>query len=110
MIYWNDAQLPPAIATWLVEKFGVNAIALRDVGLRDAEDTEIFNAAKLANAIVITKDSDFIELVMRLGAPPQILWITCGNVTNLQLQKVLSSTFENANQMLKNGESIVEIG
>ena len=110
MIYWIDAQLPPAIATWLVEKFGVNAIALRDVGLRDAEDTEIFNAAKLANAIVITKDSDFIELVMRLGAPPQILWITCGNVTNLQLQKVLSSTFENANQMLKNGESIVEIG
>ena len=110
MIYWIDAQLPPAIATWLVQKFGVNVVALRDIGLRDAEDTEIFKAARLANAIVMTKDSDFIELVIRLGAPPQILWITCGNVTNLQLQKVLDSTFESAHHMLKNGEAIVEIG
>lgn len=36
MIYWIDAQLPPAIATWLVLKFGVNAVALRELGLRDA--------------------------------------------------------------------------
>ncbi|MDP1659398.1 MAG: DUF5615 family PIN-like protein [Methylotenera sp.] len=110
MKYWIDAQLPPSLAAWLAEQFSVNAVALRDIGLRDAEDDEIFKVARLQNAVVITKDSDFVDLVLRLGAPPQILWITCGNVSNIHLRKLLSATFESAHQMLKNGELIVEIG
>ena len=110
MRYWIDAQLPPAIAVWLSDNFLVTAIALCDIGLRDAQDLEIFEAAKLQNAIVMTKDSDFVDLVLRFGAPPQILWITCGNTTNQHLQRLLFTTFENAHNMLKSGELIVEIG
>lgn len=110
MIYWIDAQLPSVLANWLSNKFTVTAIALRDIGMRDAQDLEIFEAAKLQNVIVITKDSDFVDLVLRLGAPPQILCITCGNASNLHLQQLLSVTFENAHIMLKSGELIVEIG
>jgi predicted nuclease of predicted toxin-antitoxin system len=43
---WIDAHLPPTIATWITHTFGVTAVALRDLGLRDAEDPEIFEAAK----------------------------------------------------------------
>ena len=46
MNFWIDAQLPPNLANWLVESFNVNARAIRDLGLRDAEDIEIFNAAR----------------------------------------------------------------
>jgi predicted nuclease of predicted toxin-antitoxin system len=53
---WIDAHLSPAIATWLASKFGIMAIALRDIGLRDAEDLEIFEAAKAQGAIFMTKD------------------------------------------------------
>jgi predicted nuclease of predicted toxin-antitoxin system len=42
------------------------------LGLRDAEDIEIFNAAR--NPGTVSKDSDFVELVSRLGTPPQILY------------------------------------
>ncbi len=45
-------------------------MALRDLGLRDAEDTEIFQVAKARRAILMTKDSDFVDLVERLGSPP----------------------------------------
>ena len=110
MNYWIDAQLPPALAIWLSEKFRVDAVALRDIGLRDAQDDEIFKAASVKNAVVITKDSDFVDLVLRLGSPPQVLWITCGNASNQHLQQLLSATFEHAHQMLINGELIVEIG
>lgn len=34
MIIWIDAHLSPAIATWITMTFGINAIALRDIGLR----------------------------------------------------------------------------
>jgi predicted nuclease of predicted toxin-antitoxin system len=109
MTIWIDAQLSPAIAVWINQNFAVNAIAVRDLGLRDAEDDEIFLAAKKANAIVMTKDSDFLFLLDRFGVPPQIIWLTCGNTSNARLKEILTLTLENAIQFLENGEEIVEI-
>ena len=54
MTIWIDAQLSPAIAQWISQNFPMDAIALRDIGLRDAEDAEIFAAAKKAEVIVMT--------------------------------------------------------
>jgi predicted nuclease of predicted toxin-antitoxin system len=33
VIFWLDAQLPPQLAPWIVERFGVEASALRDIEL-----------------------------------------------------------------------------
>jgi predicted nuclease of predicted toxin-antitoxin system len=109
MTIWVDAHLSPAIATWIAATFGLNALALRDVGLRDAEDPEIFAAARAQNAIVMTKDSDFVDLVGRFGPPPQIIWLTCGNTSNLCLQEILTATLAGAIALLQNGEALVEI-
>ncbi|NEN90932.1 MAG: hypothetical protein F6K24_46365 [Okeania sp. SIO2D1] len=109
MIIWVDAQLSPAIATWISDTFGVTALALRDIGLRDAEDAEIFEAAKAESVILITKDSDFVDLVDRLDSPPQIIWLTCGNTSNSRLREILSATLPKALELLRSGEELVEI-
>ena len=109
MILWIDAQISPAIATWISSNFAVNAVAVRDLGLRNATDLEIYQAAKQANAVVMTKDSDFLLLVDRLGPPPQIIWITCSNTSNSRLKEILTSTLPNALPLLKAGEKLVEI-
>ena len=96
MNIWIDAQLPPTLANWLTNTFEVQAIALRDLRLRDAIDIEIFEAARTSNVVIMTKDSDFIDLVCRLGIPPQIIWLTCGNVTNRNLRQLLMATFPDA--------------
>ena len=96
MTIWIDAQLPPTLANWLTNTFEVQAIALRDLRLRDAIDSEIFEAARTSNVVIMTKDSDFIDLVCRLGIPPQIIWLTCGNVTNRNLRQLLMATFPDA--------------
>ncbi|HEV7475084.1 MAG TPA: DUF5615 family PIN-like protein [Pyrinomonadaceae bacterium] len=70
MILWIDAQLSPAIASWLTQTFDVTAIPLRDLGLRDATDREIFLAAGREGATVVTKDADFVRLLEDLGPPP----------------------------------------
>ncbi len=75
MTIWVDAQLPPAIAAWITTTFGVVAVAVRDMGLRDAEDQDIFAAAKARDAVVMTKDRDFVELVQRHGSPPRVIWL-----------------------------------
>lgn len=57
----------------------------------------------------MAKDSDCIDLVCRLGTPPQILWLTCGNVTNRSLRKLLTATLPDALEQLRQGTMIVEI-
>ena len=73
MKFWVDAQLPPSLAEWLSVQFDVEAVSMRDLGLRDSTDSEIFKAARQAKVVVISKDSDFVEMVSRYGAPPQLL-------------------------------------
>jgi predicted nuclease of predicted toxin-antitoxin system len=109
VIVWIDAQLSPALARWITETFGLQAYAVRDLGLRDAKDTEIFQAARQAGAIVMSKDSDFAMLLERFGPPPQILWVTCGNTSNAHLTKILATSLSQALQLLDRGEQIVEI-
>lgn len=110
MKFWVDAQLPPALATWLSDRYGVDAFPLRDLGMRDATDGEIFDAARQADTVIISKDSDFVDLVSRHGIPPQLLWVTCGNLTNASLQVVFDKTFAEALAALSSGQPIVEIG
>ncbi len=63
MKIWIDAQMSPAIAAWINQHYEVEAIAVRELGLREAEDRDIFFAAKREAAVVMTKDSDFLVLL-----------------------------------------------
>ena len=109
MKIWVDAQLPPAIAHWISENFNVEAVAVRDLNLREATDLEIFAAARNGSAIVMTKDSDFVELVTARGTPPQVIWLTCGNTTNARLREILAQALPAAIKLLESGEAVVEI-
>ncbi len=109
MKLWIDAQLSPALAPWLAQEFGVDAQSVRYVGLRDAEDEKIFFAAREANAVVMTKDQDFITLVRQHGTPPQVLWVRCGNSTNVRLRTVLKKLWNDIAQAFERGEPVVEL-
>lgn len=109
MTFWIDAQLPPQLAPWLTETFEVEAFSVRFLGLRDAEDEDIFAKAKLANVILISKDSDFVELVQHHGSPPKLIWVTVGNVTNANLRQLFTATFKNILTVLAEDTDIVEL-
>ena len=108
MTIWIDAQLSPAIAEWIGINFSVTAVAVRDLGLRDATDRAIFFAARAASAILITKDSDFLRLLDELGSPPKVIWLTCGNTSNARLKQILTKTLPQALLLLQS-EQLVEI-
>jgi predicted nuclease of predicted toxin-antitoxin system len=109
MILWIDAQLSPALASYLARAFGVEASHVRDFDLVGATDPEIFAAAGRAGAVVLTKDRDFVDLVRRRGSPPQIIWVTCGNTSNREMTRILGATFAQARALLAAGEAVVEI-
>ena len=109
MIIWVDAQLSPALAPWIIKSFGVEAASTRYLGLVNARDREIFNAARTNGTVVLTKDSDFVLLLERFGPPPQVLWVRCGNTSNARMRKVLTETWPRALARLEAGEPLVEI-
>ena len=53
MTIWVDAQLSPALARWISESLGIQAHAVRDLGLRNAKDPEIFHAARQEGIVVM---------------------------------------------------------
>lgn len=110
MTVWLDAHLPPAVAPWVAAAFGVAAVPVRDLGLRHAQDNPIFDAARAAGAVVMTKDSDFADLVQRLGPPPQVLWLRCGNTSNAALRALLGRELPAALAQLAGGAALVELG
>ena len=109
MIVWIDAQLSPVLAPWLEDTFGLTAHAVRNLGFLTASDEEIYQAARDENAVVLTKDHDFVTLLNRKGPPPRVLWLTCGNTSNPRLLDILGRTLPSAFKLLDSGESLVEI-
>ena len=92
-----------------LRRVNIEVYPVRELGLRNAKDREIFLAAREAGAVVLTKDSDFVLLLEQLGAPPQILWLTIGNTSNSHLKRVLTESFTSAWELIQRGEPLVEI-
>ncbi len=89
MIFIVDAQLPPSLATWLSSE-GFDAVAVRDLGLRDASDALIWKRASVDGAVIVTKDEDFVRLAATDTGGPRVLWVRTGNVLN----RILIARFE----------------
>lgn len=93
LTFWLDAHLSPSIAKWLKETYGVNAVSLRQLGLREADDIDIFKAARKEGVIFISKDEDLKHLIFQHGPPPKLIWLTCGNTSNEVLRRIISNNF-----------------
>ena len=103
-----DAQLPPALASALREA-GHDAHAVRDVGLRDAEDSDIWAYAPANHAVVITKDQDFAERLMSCKTAPAIVWLRIGNTANRALLALLMPLLPTIISRIESGDNLVEV-
>lgn len=56
---------------------GSNQVAL--LGMEKSSDREIWQYAKDHGYVIVTKDSDYHELSILYGAPPQVIWLKTGN-------------------------------
>lgn len=101
-----DAHLPPSLAVWITRNFGIDTYSAAFIGMRDANDAEIFAEARRRHAIVLTKDDDFVQLLNCLGSPPKIIWLTCGNTSKQHLKLILQSHLSTALRILENADLV----
>ena len=110
MILWLDNHLSPALARWIEMELQIKCTVVRDLGLARAADSEIFAKARDEGAVLVTKDRDFAELVDRVGSPPAIVLLSCGNTSTAFLQGLLRDRLPIALALIAGGEPLVEIG
>ncbi len=92
---WVDAQLPPVLARWLGESDEITFRHVADVEMLTSSDVAIFEAARNNGVqVIVTKDEDFLNLLDRFGPPPQVVWVTCGNVRNAELRSIVMSAWQ----------------
>jgi predicted nuclease of predicted toxin-antitoxin system len=103
-----DAQLPPALARWLVET-GQEAEHVADRGLQAAPDGEIWELALAEGAAIVTKDEDFAQRKALTGAGPAIVWVRLPNTRRQHLLAVFAAAFPAIIEALERGETLVEI-
>ena len=108
MRFLVDAQLPPALARMLAAK-GFEAEHVYDVELGEAEDNTIWAYAKQANAIIITKDEDFIVLASFDSNGPPIVWVRLGNTTKQALLVWFEPLLPAIISSLAEGNKLVEL-
>jgi predicted nuclease of predicted toxin-antitoxin system len=83
MEFWLGVNLPPAMAKWFQEDFGIPAKSFKELNFDVGEDVIIFNiAAKGLNTIFnTTKDVDFKNLSEEINILPKILYLNVGNIS-----------------------------
>jgi predicted nuclease of predicted toxin-antitoxin system len=52
---------------------------VKQVGLAEAEDQEVWEHAAAHGYVLISKDKDFYQLSALRGAPPKVIWLRIGN-------------------------------
>lgn len=55
------------------------SVHVRGVGLRGAEDRQIWDYGRAQGFAVVSKDTDFRERSFVEGFPPKVIWLDVGN-------------------------------
>jgi predicted nuclease of predicted toxin-antitoxin system len=103
-----DAQLPPALAQYLVNA-GHTAQHVSGIGLLEASDDTVWMYARRSGAVIITKDEDFAARWARGDRVVPVVWLRIGNCSRRALIGWLLPQLSRITELLDAGETLIEL-
>jgi predicted nuclease of predicted toxin-antitoxin system len=94
-----DANLSDRIVQQVAELFP-DSSHVKSVGLRNADDSTIWDWAKQHGFTVVAKDTDFYQRAIVLGHPPKFIWLRVGNCPTNLIVTLLRSRYEIIQQFI----------
>lgn len=83
-----DQNLSPRLPRLLADLYP-DSMHVREIGLRDASDAEIWECAKENGFVIVSKDSDFQQRSLLYGHPPKFIWLRVGNCPIKRIEELL---------------------
>ena len=80
-----------------------------EIALVKASDPDIWEHARRQNAIIISKDEDFVDRWLLDQAPVALIWIRRGNCSNRALLVWLEPLWLDTLKRLEQGERLIEL-
>lgn len=102
-----DTNLPPVLSRWLVAA-GHDAEHAAEIFSPEADDSAIWARAVQSGSIVITKDTDYLDLAARSGGARVVL-LRCGNLKLGPFRAWFDGRWPAVESLLLMGEDVVEV-
>ncbi|HEY9298591.1 MAG TPA: DUF5615 family PIN-like protein [Phormidium sp.] len=87
-----DQNLSPRLVSRRADLYP-GSVHVDALSLGTADDRTVWDYAKQNGYIIVTKDSDFSELIVMLGFPPKVIWIRRGNCSTNDIEQILRSKY-----------------
>jgi predicted nuclease of predicted toxin-antitoxin system len=78
---------------WLLVDLFPDSVHVRDVGLKAADDSLVWEYARDNELMIVSKDSDMRQRSFVFGYPPKIVWVRLGNCSTASVEKLLRINF-----------------
>jgi predicted nuclease of predicted toxin-antitoxin system len=79
--------------TEAIKEYFPEAKHIKQLGLENKRDREIWDYAKANGFTIITFDSDFQDFSTLFGAPPKVIWLRIGNTSTEKIAEILIHKF-----------------
>lgn len=103
-----DAQLPPSLAV-VLQREGYDVVAVRDIGLRESRDSEIWAHCVRTAQVIVSNDDDFARRVRDTVTGPSVVWLRVGNSSKRALEAWFVPLLPAVVEQLTAGERLIEV-
>jgi predicted nuclease of predicted toxin-antitoxin system len=103
-----DAQLPAELSQLLKDEGHVSEHVL-ELGLAQSKDPVLWEYAAEFHAIIVTKDEDFADRVVRGKKGASVVWLRIGNCRNAELLVWFTARLPQIINRLERKERLVEV-
>lgn len=85
-----DHNLSPRLVNRLADLFPESTHVYL-LGMDRADDREVWNHAQNNGFTIVTRDSDYNEVLTLRGFPPKVIWVRRGNCSANEIEAMLRS-------------------
>jgi predicted nuclease of predicted toxin-antitoxin system len=103
-----DENVSPKLVGLLEEEYPGSA-HVRDLGLKGAPDSRVWDHARENGFVIVSKDDDFRQRSFLQGAPPKVVWLQVGNAGTSPIADLLRERATQLHNFESEDESAVLI-
>ena len=87
--YLIDVNLPSRFSVWVSDEYE-HVVHIND----ELKDSEIWEYAKENSLTIVTKDTDFSDMIMLNNPPPRVIHIKIGNMKMREFHQLITKVWD----------------